>query len=127
VKKIVINRSGTGFDVSQEGFEYLIKECGWKVAPLPENDEDFEKIDCDLFELDETGLIDFVTPDLQSINLRTSADIIEMVEFLGERANTDSSNLIVIGIPTEIAPMVLNDNGFEYVVDRCHVWPHPEV
>lgn len=125
MKKIVINRSRGDFDVSTEGFNFLIEKKGWKVEKLPELDGDFDKVESDIFDLGEAGY-DFVNPDLESIELRTHPDIIEMVEVLEANVNAENSNLIVIEIPEETIPIILNMRGFEYVVDQMHVWPSGE-
>ena len=124
--KVVLNRKHGEFNVSQKGYKYLIEKKGWKFEPLPQADEDFDEINCDLFIID--GEYEFVEPNLNLPQFRSNPDLVEMVEKLGAKANGDGADLRVIDVPIDkvLHPVVLNSYGFEYVVDFKNLWSDGE-
>lgn len=117
---LVISRSTGGFDLSTEGFKYLIK-LGWSVGPLPEDDEDFDSINYRIFDID--GEYDFAEPNLKAIFLRSHPDLVKVVRDLGSVANGEGSNLHIVEVPDDIDPEIIEVNGLEWVVDRKSIWP----
>ena len=86
--EIVLNMTSTGFDVSTEVYENLINCYGWKAIPLPEEDEDFENVDADIFIMGDE--YDFVQQDLYDLQFRMHPDLVEVVGLLGEDAWTEA-------------------------------------
>lgn len=115
--KVVLNRKHGEFNVSQKGYKYLIEKKGWKFEPLPQADEDFDEINCELFIID--GEYEFVEPDLASMQLRINPDLVSMVDELGKDANGAGADLRVVEIPDDklTQPVILNSYGFEYIVN----------
>lgn len=124
--KVVLNRKHGEFNVSQKGYKYLIEKKGWKFKPLPQADEDFDKIDCELFIID--GEYEFVEPNLASMQLRTNPDLVSMIKELGNYASGPGADLRVVDVPRDrlTQPIILNSCGFEYIVNIEHLFPFPD-
>lgn len=119
IMKFVLNKGVSGFDMSNEVYEYLIDKKGWKAVKLPEKDEDFDKVDADIFILNDDEY-DFAAPNTNSIGFRTNPDLVEAVEQLGSQAFSEYGGCpVVIDIEEDIEDPVIMEtsDGIEFLVD----------
>lgn len=123
--KIVINKCYGGFNLSDEGFEWLIKNKGWGVTNYNEygNCEDSMKPIVKSDEvLSRLGFDYSFTQMRNDSSLRINEDLIECVETLGTKANTRTSNLEIIEIPDDVDFTIEEYDGIERVAEKHRTW-----
>ncbi|WP_217597851.1 hypothetical protein [Cohnella sp. GbtcB17] len=128
--KIAINRCFGGFQLSHEGFLKLI-ERGWSVTVFNENVEAADP-KADLIDMSSSKYYSrwsdpasshySFTRGRDTKELRTNSDLIAVIEELGERANTQVSELKIVDIPDEIEWEISNYDGLERVEEAHRVW-----
>ena len=122
--KIVINNGINGFDVSNAVYDFLIQEKKWVAVNLPENDDEFNDLDADIFILGPDEY-DFVVPDIKNISFRKHPDLVEAIETLTTQSYSDTGACpIVVNIPNNYIddPVIVEvETGREFVVDRKHL------
>ena len=123
--KIVINRRHGGFDLSDEAFEWLIKEKGWTVTTLDEsgNCEDAET-DLWVENEEDTFSSKYALNKWNSYddNFRVNKDLVEMVETLGEKASGRFGNIEVAEIPDDIEWEIDDYDGWETIHEKHRSW-----
>lgn len=121
--KVVINACFGGFGLSEEAFEWLIENKGWKVTEYNEDSSLKDKSaqivrHCECIDL--IGKYSLV--DRGDINIRTSSDLVECVETLGDAVNNTFSLLKVMDIPDNVEWEIEEYDGNEWVSEKHRRW-----
>jgi len=128
--RVVINNCHGGFGISPLAFEELIKK-GWTTTEF--NEEGYAKDkEADIIK-DSRGHINkynkdfgyccyFNKWDYSSPELRTNKDLIEIIEKLGEKANSSCSKLKIIEIPDNVDWRIAEYDGLEWVCESHCSW-----
>lgn len=148
--KVVINQCFGGFSLSPLAYQELAKrqgkECFFfqigfgKYTPIP--NEDLKKVnsfftvfsvpnpnDYRLDERGEDGTYKEANERSEAISIKDYKDerdnphLVEVVELLGEKANTRVSNLKVIEIPDGIDFTIEEYDGNEWIAEKHRTWP----
>lgn len=129
--KVIINRCYGGFGISDEAYEWLIENKGWKVTKYL---EDKSK---DVFNLYEDPTADLVLnnnsryttrnkyyliQDRDENSLRTNPDLIEAIEVLGKKASAQCASLGIVEIPDDIEWEIGEYDGSEWVQELHKRW-----
>jgi len=126
-KKIVINRQFGGFGLSEEAFEWLIKNKGWKVTIYNKKgnyaDETAQIIDCHSGGNEKYSLIlpkyDFTNSD----GVRDNPDVLEVVEKLGtKKASGKHAELKIVEIPNDVEWDIEEYDGVEWISEKHRTW-----
>lgn len=135
--KVILNKCFGGFDVSQEAYELYAKKKGIKLFPYEleiKNDKPiYRKIDAgsSIFTTNFTkDFGDFVYLDdsideyLLYLNGSHREDplLIEVVEELGEKANSQFSKLIIVDIPDGMEYEIDDYDGVETLHQKVEKW-----
>lgn len=122
--KVVINRCFGGFGLSDEAYQWLIDNKGWRSSPLKngnpvDNTAELWHYDDDnkhssLFNKYATNAV-----SVYEIEFRTNPDVIECVETLGEKANNPLARLEVVEIPDGI-DFEIDEHGGNEIIHEVH-------
>lgn len=111
--KVVINGDYGGFVLSNQAIRRLFELKGWKCV------EEITKYDYTLFYKDkkaEDSL--FTDADLK----RNDAELVRVVEELGEAASGKFSSLKVVNIPDDVKWHISEYGGREHVAEDHRTW-----
>jgi len=139
MKKVVINRCYGGFGLSPRAIKKLIEIESPIIDKTPIKKYDntwFSKFDNDeIVSLGKYKYIRFITSflfdekyvyTLYSISefekLREHPDLIKVIEELGEKANSESSELRIVEIPDGVDYEIDDYDGIESIHEKHRVW-----
>jgi hypothetical protein len=121
--KVIINRSGTTFSLSNQAFEKLI-EMGWEVMKEKYYLFDEERICIIKYEDDSDGTQKYgfskKTQELKEI--RISPKIIKVVEDMGQMANGLGTEFKIVVIPDDVEWKIEYYMGAEIIREKHRVW-----
>jgi hypothetical protein len=106
--KIVINRCFGGFGLSDSAMLEIANRKGWTRS--------IKSRYCSLITTDGQELTELDIP-------RDDQDLVVAVELLGEKANGQYSDLMVVDIPDDVKWTIEEYDGREWVAERHRVWP----
>lgn len=124
--KVVINRCFGGFGISDLAFEKLI-EKGWRVTEFT---DEIEYIDpsADIVDASKSKYFSHrdgkyrFTHARNLKELRQNADLIQVVEELGEKANFPYAELKIVDIPDDVEWDIDDYDGMETVEEAHRTW-----
>jgi len=115
MKKIAINTCYGGFDLSTEA-ELLYWQKKYPGQEITTNKDEYGWMDC--FFLDDKQLfLDFYKDES-----REDPILIEVIETLGKKANSQYSNLEIVEIPDDVLYTIEDYDGIESVHEVHRVW-----
>lgn len=139
MKKVILNKCYGGFGVSEEGYRLYAKKLGKELYLYKKNWESykpkFEKV-----QNDTSGMSYYFTRDLGDCldeidkkdwdenylyldrTCREDSALIEVVEELGEKANTMYSNLKIVEIPDNLDYVIDDYDGVETLHEKVREW-----
>ena len=122
--KIVLNKCYGGFRLSEEAYEWLIKNKNWEVTSYQGNG--YKNPNAKLVRNPEYKKgSDFhhkyyaVIPE---DSIRISQDVIECIETLGDKASSRLSKLKIVDIPDDAEWVIDEYDGIESVHQKHEVW-----
>ena len=118
--KVIINTDFGGFGLSQEAFEMLLKRKGIEY----DIDEDtvFGSYRTSFYTKGHAGDPEYYLSDYDFYDNRSDADLVSVVEELGESANGHAANLKIVEIPDGIEWFIHEYDGREHVAERHRTW-----
>lgn len=114
-RKIVINTCYGGFDPSNEAIELYAKLKGLNINRVFYNNTLTASYYVD-------GILDYEHEFHLYDIVRSDPDLIEVVETLGEKANSSCCKLKVVSIPADVEWEVEEYDGKERVSERHRTW-----
>lgn len=125
--KVAINKCYGGFQISREGYEWLIKNKAWKVTDYNKSGRGYEDDTAQLvktrdYKTKEWNGDYYLVHDRSGPEIRTNPDIIEMIETLKTSVNTSVSKLQVIEIPDGIDFEIEEYDGIEWIAEAHRSW-----
>ncbi len=141
MKKVILNKSYGGFGVSQKGYELYAKKKGFELIVYKRN-YDYESKNFYYTKLKyptSEVLVEYFTKDFgdnvlisnedyenYSLHLswgyREDATLIEVIEELGEEANSIYSKLVIVEIPDDLDYMIDDYDGIETLHQKVQEW-----
>lgn len=137
MKKVILNKCFGGFGVSKEAYELYAKKKGIDVFHYTQKNL---KNEIYTYATDDNRSFDFhFTKDFGDNvyisnedfkkyflnldeNFREDKTLIEVVEELGEKANTFYSNLKIVEIPDDLDYVIDNYDGIETLHQKVQEW-----
>ena len=137
MKKVILNKCFGGFGVSKEAYELYAKKKGIDVFHYTQKNL---KNEIYTYATDDNRSFDFYfTKDFGDNvyisdedfkkyflnldeNFREDKTLIEVVEELGEKANTFYSNLKIVEIPDDLDYVIDNYDGIETLHQKVQEW-----
>ena len=119
--KVVINRCYGGFGLSEEAFEMLLNRKGIEFEKVPAKFT-FNKKECDYYTKGHVGEDAHYLWYYQFADDRSDADLVDIVEQLGDAANSWASELKIVEIPDGIEWYVEEYDGMEWVAEKHRTW-----
>jgi len=120
--KIVLNKCYGGFHISDEGYEWLLKNKNWKCTTLGKDGE-WKNSNAKIYKSEEDipfgGKYYFTSDDR---GFRTNKDVIEMVKILKEKASFQTSKIEIIEIPDNVDYEIEEHAGIEHVAEKHNTW-----
>jgi hypothetical protein len=134
--KVILNKCYGGFSVSNEAYMKYAEKSGIKLycygpaekpnvyTKIDSSDMDvwytfFKKDFGDIVRVDDVEWNEYLRLDRES---RTDPILIEVVEELGEKANTNFSHLVVVDIPDGLDYVIDEYDGYETLHERVQEW-----
>lgn len=140
MKKVILNKSFGGFDVSDEGYRLYAKKKGLELFTYKLNlSKDFGFGEYQKVDSSDSIFVLYTTKDLGDVytsddviknrlylneELREDETLIEVVEELGEKASGKFGKLIIVEIPDDVAEDYVIDyyDGIETLHQRVEEW-----
>ena len=145
MKKVILNKCYGGFSVSEEAYKLYAKKKGLKLymyeadystRPIKYNKVKKSSTLFTLYRIKDFGKSftrDIIRDDCDDFDkcglrlderYREDETLIEVVEELGEKANSVCSKLVIVEIPDEVAKDYVVDvyDGIETLHQRVEVW-----
>lgn len=139
MRKVILNKCHGGFEVSEEGYKLYAKKIGKKLfmyKPDWKNSKtSYKKIEknygCLTYYFtrdlgDYVSKIDKKDWDENYLYLnkdhREDPILIEVVEELGDKANSGHSNLKIVEIPDDLEYVIDDYDGIEKLHERVQEW-----
>lgn len=137
MKKVILNKCFGGFGLSKEAYELYAKKKGISVFHYIQ--ENLKK-EIYTYATDDNRTFDFYftkdfgdnvyisNEDFKKYflnldeNFREDKTLIEVVEELGEKANTFYSNLKIVEIPDDLDYVIDNYDGIETLHQKVQEW-----
>ena len=119
--KVVINRCFGGFGISNLAFEKLLERKGIAFNKVPAkypirgNDSDYHRADIE--QNDESYLREY-----DFYENRADADLIAVIEELGEKSWGWASELAILDIPDDVKWHIHDYDGMEHVAEHHRTW-----
>ena len=118
--KIVINRCFGGFGLSDQAFEMLMDRKGIEWERIPSAQTWASTFD--YYEKGHLGDDDHYLWYRDMTEDRSDADLVQIVEELGEKANSRFSDLKIVEIPDDVEWYVAEYDGCEHVAEKHRTW-----
>lgn len=114
--KVAINTCYGGFGLSDEACEWLINEKGWTVGNIhdPKGEQILRNRDASFGK--------YYIPGAYGLELRTNPDVIECIETLGDKVNTELSEIKIVQIPADVDFYIDEYDGIEHVAETHRTW-----
>lgn len=127
MKRVILNKCFGGFGVSKDAYELYAKKKGISVFHYTYATDDNRSFDFH-FTKDFGDNVYISNEDFKKYflnldeNFREDKTLIEVVEELGEKANTFYSNLKIVEIPDDLDYVIDNYDGIETLHQKVQEW-----
>ena len=119
--KVVINRCYGGFGLSDKAFEMLLDRKGIEFEKVPAKHA-FRSDDSDYYRKGHVGENDHYLTYYKFGEDRSDADLVDVVEQLGEDANGWAADLQIVEIPDDVEWYVEEYDGMEHIAEEHRTW-----
>ena len=119
--KVVINRCYGGFGISQEAFEKLLARKGIAYDKTP-SEFKMRVDDSDYWHAGKAGDQESYISPYDFFNDRSDADLINIIEEMGESSWGWASELKIVDIPDDVEYQVEEYDGMEWVAEKHRTW-----
>jgi hypothetical protein len=117
--KVVINCCFGGFGISDEAFEKLLERKGIAFDKV-ENES--KLMGASYYNEGHSGDDDHYICQYDYYNDRSDADLIAIIEEMGESANSWASELSIVEIPDDVKWHIHDYDGMEHVAENHRTW-----
>jgi hypothetical protein len=119
--KVAINRCFGGFSISNAAFEKLLERKGVEYQKVPSK----YKIRGDEYDYYQAGIQpsdDTYISDYEYYDNRSDADLIAVIEEMGESANGWAAEIALVEIPEDVEWHIHEYDGLEHVAENHRTW-----
>ncbi len=125
--KVVINKCYGGFSISDEAYDWLIKNKNWKVTEFLEDNRGYEDPTADLaidnnYKKSRLRSKYYLIRNVDENSLRTDPELIEAIETLGKKANGSCASLGIVEVPDDVEWEIGEYDGSEWVQELHRRW-----
>lgn len=118
--KIAINRCFGGFGLSNEAFEMLLDRKGIRFE---KEESEYKSLGImNYYHFGHRGDINHYISHHDAYQNRSDPDLIAVIEKLGEKANTNYSDIKIIDIPDDIEWEIHEYDGNEHIAEKHRTW-----
>lgn len=118
--KVVINRCFGGFGLSEEAFELLLNKKGIEYEKVPAKRIGLGKFD--YYAKGHVGEDEHYLWDNDFCQDRSDADLVAVVEQLGEKADGWAAELVIVEVPDDVKWHIHEYDGSEHVAEDHRTW-----
>lgn len=119
--KVAINRCFGGFGISNEAFEKLLDRKGIAFDKVePKEGRSF--VGATYYDAGYSGIDEHYLSDYDMTENRADPDLIAVIEELGDKANTQYSDIAIIEIPDNVKWHIHEYDGLEHVAEDHRTW-----
>lgn len=119
--KVAINRCYGGFGISNEAFEELLNRKGVAFEKVPSKFK-FKGDDSDYYKAGQVGVDEAYLSPYQFYGDRSDADLIAVIEEMGEQSWGWAAELKIVDIPDDVEYDVTEYDGLEWVAEKHRTW-----
>jgi len=119
--KVVINTCFGGFDISSAAFEEVLrrKNVAYEKTPAKHN---FVGNEFDYWKAGQAGEDDACLSSYDYREDRTDADLIAVIEEMGEASFGWAADLKIVEVPDNVDWYIHEYDGLEHVAERHRTW-----
>jgi hypothetical protein len=117
--RVAINRCFGGFGISDEAFEKLL---GRKGIAFDKVENESKLMGATYYQAGHAGDDDYYIGEYDYYNDRSDADLIAIIEEMGESANSWASKLSIVEIPDDVKWHIHDYDGMEHVAENHRTW-----
>jgi len=122
MKKIIINKCYGGFGLSDEAYEWLMKNKGWRVTEYLEDGNTLKDKSAKIILVGESWGIGKYWAVAETDKLRVDKDLIECVEKLKDKASGKLAKLKIVEIPNDVKWVISEYDGVESIHEVHRSW-----
>jgi hypothetical protein len=119
--KVAINRCFGGFGISNEAFEKLLDRKGIAFDKV-EAEEGRAFVGATYYEAGHSGEDNYYLSDYDMTQNRDDADLIAVIEEMGEKANSWAADIVIVEIPDDVKWHIHEYDGLEHVAEDHRTW-----
>ena len=120
--KIIINVCFGGFGLSNEAFNWLVQNKGWRITDYSD-DGGYKDPTAEIVRHRYHGDTEYsYSSTLDDGVIRRHPDVIEAVETLGDKADGEFAELKVVNIPDDIEWEIEYYDGNEHIAEKHRTW-----
>lgn len=136
--KVILNKCFGGFGISPACYKLYAEKKGLTLYPYIRQGDFYKRLNWENADDDRIGYIDYLTTDRDVINYydetvnknffyiscehREDPVLIECVEELGEKANGNYADLVVVDIPDGLDYVIDDYDGIETLHQKVQEW-----
>jgi hypothetical protein len=119
--KVAINRCFGGFGISNVGFEKLLERKGIAYEKVSAK-YSFKNDTFDYYKAGFAGIDEHMLLDYDMVSDRTDADLIAVLEEMGEDAWSWAAEIKIVDIPDDVKWHIHEYDGLEHVAEDHRIW-----
>jgi len=119
--KVVINTCFGGFDISNAAFEELLRRKGVAYEKTPAKHK-FAGNEFDYWKAGQAGVDEAYLSSYDYRNNRTDADLIAVIEEMGEASSGCLADLKIVEVPDDVKWHIDEYDGCEHVAEDHRTW-----
>lgn len=120
--EIVINKCYGGFGLSDEAYQWLIDEKGWKASEYNKDGNLPKDARISISDDKPNSIMDKYYHSWYDNKERSDPDLIAVVKALGEKANGRHAQLVILDIPDNIDFEINDYDGIESIHEAHRSW-----
>ena len=117
--KVVINTCFGGFSLSEEAVEMLFLKKGIQYE---KRDSGLSLVGAEYYQVGHLGDNDYYLSTYDLHRNRVDLDLVAVVELLGKKADSWSSELKVVEVPDDVKWHINEYDGLEHVAENHRTW-----
>lgn len=122
--KVVVNKRYGGFGLSNEAYEWLIENKGWTITEYNDDGFGYKNPEAKLVipKGPSFGQKYYLTEREDECDFRSSPDVVDCVETLGEKADGTFARLEITEIPDDVEWEIGEYDGTEWIQELHRRW-----